>query len=63
LISNEDERAGGAEKVASDEQREDKPSAVLHPRQNGSEISGGNLRSEEAVQDEHSGNEEQDELQ
>ena len=63
VIPYEHERAARAEEVPRHEQRDDQPSAILHPREDRGEIGGCDLGTEEAVQDEDEGDEQQNELQ
>ena len=62
-VANEHERAPGAEEIAGGEQRDDQQPAIVHPGEDRREIAGRDVGTEEAVQDDDRGGQEQDELQ
>ena len=61
-VAHEDERTAGAEQIAGREERDDQQSAVVHPREDGGEIVGCKIGTDEAVEDENDRGDEQDEL-
>ena len=62
-IPNEHERAAGAEEVAGGEERDDEQAAVVHPGEDRCEVAGRDVWTEETVQNDDRGGNEEGELQ
>ena len=61
-VASKDERATRTEQIAGSEQGDDEQATIVNPGENGGEVAGGNVGTDETVENHDRGGDEQDEL-